>query len=186
MLHLGAHDLQAPCVGWATRRFDQGLWPDLEPGMSTPPFHVLLVEDDPDFRTLVATLLDGAGRYAVAAADPARWFDDVREAQPDIALLDLTLQEVDVLPSMPRLVAACPRTMIAVLTVRPAEEAESVTLDAGAFVFYEKTAMEGLPDYLERDLERFRHALDGEEVIAPSAFSRRASTTAAEQPAEPR
>jgi DNA-binding NarL/FixJ family response regulator len=138
---------------------------------------VMLVEDQPAFRELVAILLRKSSGFVVHSADLDRWFDDVREQGPDIVLLDLGLDDgVDAVESIPRLVARCPTTMVAALTARPAEEEERSTLAAGAFVFYEKCVLERLPQLLLHDLALFRRALAGEDVVAPSALVRRTST----------
>ena len=63
--------------------------------------------------------------------------------------------------------------MVAALTGRPAEEEERSTLAAGAFVFYEKDLVGKLAGLLSRDLELFRRALAGEDLLAPSALARR-------------
>ena len=139
---------------------------------------VLLVEDQPEFRDLLAILLGRSGDYRVQAADVTCWLDDVRASEPDVLLLDLTLDGIDATPSIPKVVADCPTTMVAALTGNLAEDREQTTLAAGAFVFYEKTWMSRLPEYLPADLALFRRALAGEDVLAPSATTRRLSTGA--------
>lgn len=61
--------------------------------------------------------------------------------------------------------------MVAALTARPVEDQQPV-LAAGAFVFHERIALHHLPDHLDLP-ERFRHALAGHEVLAPSALNSR-------------
>jgi hypothetical protein len=72
---------------------------------------------------------------------------------------------------------ATPRSMIAALTALPAEAEEASTLRAGSFVFYEKGMLTSLPTYLQTDLALFRRALEGEDIVAPSALVRRPRTT---------
>jgi CheY-like chemotaxis protein len=132
---------------------------------------VMLVEDQPEFRELVATVLRRAG-ISVSAADLQRWEADVIEQRPEVVLLDLGLGASDAVESIPRLVASCPATMVAVLTGRPAEE-ERATRAAGAFVFYEKSLVMELPTLLPNDRVLFQRALAGKRVVAPSALLRR-------------
>lgn len=144
--------------------------------MQPEPIQVMTVEDDPSFRKLLAVLLGACGRFRVHAADLDRWLEDVHETPPDILLLDLTLDAQDAVPHIPGIVAACPTTMVAALTARPAEDEERSVLNAGAFTFYEKTRIHRLPDDLAEDLVLFRKALDGHDIVAPSALSRRQTT----------
>lgn len=141
--------------------------------MDLRPTQIVTVEDDPNFRMLLATVLGACGRYQVRAADLDRWREDVQEAPPDVLLLDLWLGIEDAVPHIPTIVSSCPTTMVAALTGRPAEEEEPSVRTAGAFTFYEKPLIHRLPDYLEQDLALFRLALAGEDVVAPSALARR-------------
>jgi DNA-binding NarL/FixJ family response regulator len=146
---------------------------------------VMLVEDQPAFRELVAMLLRNSSGFVVHSAELDRWVDDVIEQCPDILLLDLGLGEgEDAVESIPRLVARCPTTMVGALTARAAEEEERSTLAAGAFVFYEKHVLEQLPQMLLQDLALFRRALAGEDVVAPSALVRRNDAPPVGLPAE--
>lgn len=55
-----------------------------------------------------------------------------------------------------------------------AGQLERRALSAGAFVFYEKTWIAThLAEYLVSDYQLFRRALDGEDVAAPLALTRR-------------
>jgi DNA-binding NarL/FixJ family response regulator len=141
---------------------------------------VFLVDDEPGFRELVVTLLSREHGFSVQAADLDRWVEDIREQCTDVALIDLGLSgDGDALEAIPKLVASCPTTMVAALTGRPAEEEERSTLAAGAFVFYEKDVVDRLAELLMHDLALFRRALAGEDVIAPSALTRRVPDRAA-------
>lgn len=103
----------------------------------------------------------------------------VTEHQPDVLLLDLGLSDVPDQHLIPKLMVAAPQTMIAVLTGRAAEDREQATLAAGAFTFYEKTMIgRGLAEYVRADRVLFDRAIAGEDVVAPSAVSRRPSPTA--------
>ena len=145
---------------------------------------VMLVEDEPGFRSLVTAVLD-EGPFRVQAADLDDWCEDAKNACPDVLLLDLALQGgQSAVEQIPRIVAACPATMVAALTGSPAEDLEPSVLRAGAFVFYEKETVGQLPDFIVEDLALFHRAQKGEEVVAPSAVTRRRSSTPASSRSE--
>jgi DNA-binding NarL/FixJ family response regulator len=53
--------------------------------------HILVVDDDPAFRDLVATLLERIGCQTVGAADGQEALDAAASSQPDVVLLDVDL-----------------------------------------------------------------------------------------------
>ena len=136
---------------------------------------VMIVEDDCVFRTLVGSALRQAGLFRVYAPEIDDWFEGVRATRPDALLLDLTLHGVDVVPRIPDLIAACPTTMVAALSARPAVQSEAPTLEAGAFVYYEKrdATLRRLSSHLETDLALFRRRLAGERIVVLPASVRR-------------
>ncbi len=60
-----------------------------------PPTRVLLVEDDPDQRVRVRSWLDGKQWMVMEAANGREALDRLREAEPDLILLDLMMPEMD-------------------------------------------------------------------------------------------
>ena len=56
---------------------------------------VLVVDDDPDSRTLLEMALSGAGYRVVQAADGADALMAARRARPDVILLDLAMPGMD-------------------------------------------------------------------------------------------
>lgn len=151
-------------------------------GMEAGSLTVMLVEDEPEFRALVAAVL-GRGPFRVKAPDLEGWPEDVEGARPDVLLLDLALPGgVPAMEQIPRIVAACPTTMVGALTGSPAEELEDSALRAGAFVFYEKEMLDELSSFIVEDLALFRQALSGEEIVAPSALTRRRTSAPTRRP----
>jgi CheY-like chemotaxis protein len=60
------------------------------------PRRVLIVDDDPRFRLLAATLLEGLGcTVAAEAGDGAQALVAVRRAAPNVALVDVQLPDMD-------------------------------------------------------------------------------------------
>lgn len=137
---------------------------------------VVVVDDDEDMCLVITRGLDRAGGFRVigVADRGAGAVTLVEEHQPDVLLLDLGLPDVTEEELIPSLIVAAPRTMVAVLTGRAAEDREASARAAGAFTYYEKEMFgTGLFEYLEQDCELFSRAVAGEDVVAPSAISRR-------------
>lgn len=136
---------------------------------------VLVVDDEAALRRLIRERLeaDEACTVVAEAADTDTALRLAEDEQPDVVLLDLLLGPERGVDAIGALLRVAPEAMVAVLTVLGAEEEESPALAAGAFVFYEKTMLERLPDHLREDLALLRRALSGEEVMAPSALTRR-------------
>ncbi|MEX0835683.1 MAG: response regulator, partial [Nitriliruptor sp.] len=97
----------------------------------------------------------------------------IAEHTPDVVLLDLMLGPEWGVDLIAPVLARSPGTMVAILTALSAEREEDAALSAGAFVYYEKTMVVNLVEYLDRDHALFRRALDGDDVLAPSALQRR-------------
>jgi CheY-like chemotaxis protein len=143
-------------------------------------------DDDPAFGNLVQRVLRDEAEVVGVVHTGDEIVDLVAETSPDVVLLDVHLgggeNAIDVLP---RLLRAGPHTMLAALTGLDPASWEQDVLVAGAFVYYEKTAVIDLPSLLRNDVALFRRALDGEDVLAPSALRRRptGTTTPAGEPA---
>jgi DNA-binding response OmpR family regulator len=56
---------------------------------------VLCVEDDPDYREAVRAILEAGGFDVVEAASAEEAIQLFREVRPDIALVDMMMEEVD-------------------------------------------------------------------------------------------
>jgi DNA-binding NarL/FixJ family response regulator len=140
---------------------------------------VVVVDDEPALLEIISITLGTAGPFEVVgrAKDGTEALALAEEHQPDVVLLDLILGAERGVDLVAPLMRTSPRSMIAALTALPAEAEEATTLRAGAFVFYEKGMLTSLPDYLRTDLTIFRRALEGEDVVAPSALVRRPRTT---------
>lgn len=131
-------------------------------------------DDDPAFGNLVHRVLRDHVEVVGVVHTGDEIVDLVEATGPDAVLLDVHLgggeNAIDVLP---RLLRAGPHTMLAALTGLDPASWERDVLVAGAFVYYEKTAVIDLPSLLETDVALFRRALAGEDVLAPSALRRR-------------
>jgi two-component system chemotaxis response regulator CheY len=102
---------------------------------------VLIVDDDPSIRKLVATTLeDVAGFELVEAADGDEALELAREEAPAIVLLDIDMPGIDGLEACRRL-RAQPQTAgatVVMLTAAADEEAARAAEEAGADLFITK------------------------------------------------
>lgn len=142
---------------------------------SDRPARVVVVDDEPGIRRILELTLRRTGRYEVVAqvGTGEEALEAVAEHEPDVVLLDLMLGPEWGVDLIAPVLARSPSSMVAILTALSAEREEDAALTAGAFVFYEKTMVVSLVEYLDRDLALFRRALDGHDVLAPSALQRR-------------
>jgi two-component system KDP operon response regulator KdpE len=92
---------------------------------------ILVVEDEPDIRTIIRVLLEGEGYRLVEAATARRGEIEARTHKPDLILLDLGLPDGDGV-SVIRHVREYSPVPIVVLSARAVEDQKVAALDAGA------------------------------------------------------
>lgn len=85
--------------------------------MTRPQKTVLVVEDDPWIRSLMADLLAGEGYSVVQAADGKAGLDMAEESDPDVILLDLAMPEKSGLDVLHELKSSKPTRDIPVIVV---------------------------------------------------------------------
>ncbi len=129
-------------------------------GGRTPDLTVVVVDDDASLRALLTMLLRRSEHLVPvgAAADGKQALALVAETQPDVILLDLLLVGERGTDLIAPLLARAPQAMVAMLTSMPAESEERACLEAGAFAFYEKSAVPKLERHILDDHRRFRAA----------------------------
>ena len=59
------------------------------------PSSVLVIEDDPDMRTLLVLMLEDRGHRVLAASDGREGLDVLRHESPDLILLDMKMPVMD-------------------------------------------------------------------------------------------
>ena len=102
---------------------------------------ILVVDDEPSFRSLLRVYLEGKGYRVVDAADGAAGLTTARDAVPDLILLDLTMPGADGWDALtefkrdPRL-ASVP---VVVLTASADEASEWRAKDLGAVRYVTKS-----------------------------------------------
>lgn len=82
---------------------------------------VLLVDDDPDMRGLLETMLDEDGRFVVAghASEGGEALRLAERHRPDVVVLDLQMPGMDGLTALPLLRALLPTARIVVVSAFP-------------------------------------------------------------------
>ena len=99
--------------------------------MTEAMFRLLIVEDDPDIRRVLRTLLAVEGYRIVEADSAARGLIEARSHQPDVVLLDLGLPDRDG-QSLIRDIRGFSSVPILVLSARVQESDKVLALDGGA------------------------------------------------------
>jgi DNA-binding NarL/FixJ family response regulator len=140
---------------------------------------VVIVDDDPQITALCRVHLERTGSFRIVATGEtaAEGFDLALTNEPRVVLVDLGLPDGSGETLIGDLFRALPGSMVAAFTGMDAEQAESRVIATGAFAYYEKDMLEAgqLSEYLRQDLQLFARAVEGEDVIAPSAIQRRAA-----------
>ncbi len=65
--------------------------PSAEPAGETPPLSIVALDDDPDFREYVTSILESDGHQVRAVSTPEAFFTACESALPDIVLLDIKM-----------------------------------------------------------------------------------------------
>ena len=104
------------------------------------PAHVLVVDDDADFRWLLTALLHTDPSVCVAgeAGDGEAAVALVLQEAPSIVLMDLMMARIDGLAATRRIKQVAPSTKVIVLSALPDEPYRRLARDSGADVFLNK------------------------------------------------
>jgi two-component system KDP operon response regulator KdpE len=97
-----------------------------------PATSILLVDDDPAFRTGLAASLKASGYSVDVARNGDEALHYIRECPVDVVLLDINMPEISGLEACHRIRALAPQSGIIMLTVRDAEDDKVQALEAGA------------------------------------------------------
>ncbi len=131
--------------------------------MTQAMYQVLIIEDEPAFRTVLRVLLEAQGYRCVEADTALRAEIEARSHKPDLLLIDLGLPDGDGL-SVIRRVRAWSQVPIVVLSARTMEEQKIAALDAGADDYVSKPF--STPELLARLRAALRRDVRG---AAPAA-----------------
>lgn len=101
---------------------------------------VLIVDDTPDMRLLLRTVLGHVDGYVVAgeAGDGEAAVAAARRLRPDVVLLDLAMPKMDGLEALPLIKEAAPQCQVIVLSAFESSRMEKPALAAGATAYVQK------------------------------------------------
>ncbi|HSN54293.1 MAG TPA: response regulator [Candidatus Sulfomarinibacteraceae bacterium] len=105
--------------------------------MSTPRHTVLLVDDEPRFRSATAKVLDRRGFVTITAATGSEALQRLAE-NPDVIILDIKMPGMDGLAALRELKRRAPDVPVIMLSGHGSEEAARTALREGAFDFLAK------------------------------------------------
>ena len=123
--------------------------------MSEPRATVLVIEDEPEIRRFLRSVLGAEGYRVVEADSGARGVAEAGAHKPDLAIVDLGLPDLDGIEVIRRIRAWSPMPIV-VLSARVREQAKVEALDAGADDYVTKPF--GVGELLARLRVALRHA----------------------------
>jgi two-component system KDP operon response regulator KdpE len=123
---------------------------------------VLIVEDEPDIRGILRTLLKTAGYRVIETETAARAVVEARTHKPDLLLVDLGLPDADGLKVI-RTVREWSPVPVVVLSARTMESQKIEALDAGADDYVTKPF--SAPELLARVRAALRRNVRGAEQV---------------------
>jgi DNA-binding NarL/FixJ family response regulator len=135
--------------------------------LSPRPVRVIVADDDPFVRRLVKDALQNAGIVVIAEASSGREAVElILHYHPDVALIDVSMPDVDGFAATRRIVAQSPRQLVVLLTGPEDEEVALLGLRAGASGFLSKDLpVEALP-------QAVKAAARGEAAVSRSLTAR--------------
>jgi two-component system KDP operon response regulator KdpE len=122
---------------------------------------ILVVDDAPQVRRVMRTSLTAQGYTVYEARSGEEALESLRDAPPDLILLDVNMPRMDGLTAC-REIRRDSAVPIIMLTVRDAERDKVAALDAGADDYVVKPF--GMPELLARIRATLRRASPGEEL----------------------
>jgi len=123
--------------------------------MTGPSPTVLVIEDEPEIRAFLRTALQAEGYRVVEVESGGRGAIEAETHQPDLAIVDLGLPDIDGIEVIRRIRRWSPMPVI-VLSARAQERSKIAALDAGADDYVTKPF--GVGELLARVRVALRHA----------------------------
>ncbi|MDE3111907.1 MAG: sigma-54-dependent Fis family transcriptional regulator [Chloroflexota bacterium] len=99
---------------------------------------ILVADDDPSIRSLLRQLLQDEGYAVQEAATGVEVVDKVKEASPDLVIMDVRMPELDGIEALSRVKGASPRTAVLIMTAFGSSNAAIRAMELGAFDYVTK------------------------------------------------
>jgi two-component system response regulator AtoC len=99
---------------------------------------ILVADDDASIRSLLKQLLQEGGYAVHEAATGVEVVDKVKDATPDLVIMDVRMPELDGIEALSRVKAASPKTAVLIMTAFGSSNAAIRAMDLGAFDFVTK------------------------------------------------
>lgn len=113
----------------------------MQPSAPRRPIRVMLVDDHPILRVGLASVLTTRHGFAVVAEaeDGNSALGFYRQKRPDVVLLDVSMERMDGIETLRRLLAESPEARVIMLTSSKVPEDAALALSAGALGYLVKT-----------------------------------------------
>lgn len=101
---------------------------------------ILVVDDDRTTHRMITGILNQAGFQTASAADIASAWAKIRESQPELVLLDVSMPFQTGLQALPEILAACPGVRVVMVTSIADQGTVTECLEKGAAGYIRKDA----------------------------------------------
>ena len=101
-------------------------------------YHILIVDDNPDFRNTLQDILKVKGYAVLTAASGKAALERIQEKPPDVALIDLKLADMSGLEVLKQLKALTPSTEAIMITGYASRESVIEAVNLGAYSYVQK------------------------------------------------
>ena len=99
---------------------------------------ILVIDDEPGIRGLLAMMLERKGYAVLLAEDGRKGLDLFRRERPDLIVLDLKMPEMDGITVLQDIRAVTEETPVVILTGGGTDQPEKQARELGAAAFIEK------------------------------------------------
>jgi two-component system response regulator AtoC len=99
---------------------------------------ILVADDDSSIRSLLRQLLSDEGYSVAEAATGVEVVDKVKEAGPDLVIMDVRMPELDGIEALSRVKASSPKTAVLIMTAFGSSNAAIRAMELGAYDYVTK------------------------------------------------
>lgn len=111
---------------------------------------LLIVEDNPEMRRLIVSIVSDLADRIVECADGADAIANYAMVQPDLVLMDIKMAHIDGIAASRRIIADFPEANICAVTDYTDERTREAALQAGISNYVSKENLYEIRDVIER------------------------------------